>query len=92
MLGAYVEKKGVSLLGDTGVTEKDIVAVLPIFSCWMENNPNANILDFFRSRKRISDKVLRALATIGLHTVVAELNRIAELDEAMQKDKEGSRE
>jgi hypothetical protein len=77
MLAAYMEKEGVSLLGGTGVEEKDLLAVLPIFSCWMEKNPNANILDFFGSSKRISAKVTRALATIGLKAMVSELNTIA---------------
>ena len=85
MLAAYMEKEGVSLLGDTGVKEKDLLAVLPVFSCWMEKNPEKNILEFFNS-KRVPTKVTRALATIGLKAMVTELNQISALQAKIEEE------
>lgn len=89
MLAAYNERDGVSLLGDTGVEEKDLLAILPIFQCWMEKNPNKNILEFFNS-KRVPTKVTKALATIGLKAMVSELNMIADL-QAKKEQGEGNK-
>ena len=85
MLAAYREVEGVSLLGGTGVEEKDLIAVLPIFSCWMEKHPKANILDFFNA-KRVNPKVTKALATIGLKVLVTELNQIAALEARLKEE------
>lgn len=83
-LSAYKEVEGVSLLGGSGVEEVDILQTIPKFACWCEGHKDFNIIDFFKARN-VRRKVIRAFATIGIKTVIDELNKIAEKQSAADK-------
>ena len=74
----------VSLLGDTGVTEEDILQVIPKFQCWCEANPDANIIEYF-TKRHMPVRVVKALAILGFQAVITELNQAAE--EEKKEDK-----
>lgn len=85
MLKAYEKVNGVSLLGQSGVSEETLLHFVHKFAVWCEKNPKKKVLHFFWFKNR---KTVNALALLGLRDSVNELSHIAEHQSADKKQKE----